>query len=73
MSTPENEIEATEVLTADADAVDAADVDVADTDVVDPVVEQTQVAELGRRIGRGEVRADIADTEVPVFLLGSRC
>ena len=35
MSTPENEIEATEVLTADADAVDAADVDVADTDVPD--------------------------------------
>lgn len=42
MSTPENEIEATEALTPDADAVDAADVDIADAE---PVADETAAAD----------------------------
>ena len=63
MSTPENEIEATEVLTADADAVDAADVDVAETDEIDSDVTDDSAAD--------EVPSDAASddeaaaTEVP--------
>ena len=63
MSTPENEIEATEVLTADADAVDAADVDVAETDEIDSDVTDDSAAD---EVPSDEASDDeAAATEVP--------
>jgi len=63
VSTPENEIEATEVLTADADAVDAADVDVAETDEIDSDVTDDSAAD---EVPSDEASDDeAAATEVP--------
>jgi len=68
VSTPENEIEATEVLTADADAVDAADVDIADTTEADPAdadADETPTADeaVGEEVAEEGVTEEPAEVD----------